>query len=99
MHCKSQATVNRIQTIFEELVVQTILPALPEEIEMSVLIEYRAETDKVTMRIRYNGEIFDPTCEQSNELSILLVRNAVETMQYICHSDETIKNEITLISK
>ena len=93
----SQKPIIRLQTVFEELAVQTILPSLPENMELSLLVEYSFEEDKATMYLRYNGEAFDPT--QSNELSMLLARNSAETIRYFCHPEEEMKNEIVIVGK
>ena len=96
-HGIPQKSVDRLLVIFEELAVQTVLPLLPEDMALSILIEYAEETQQAAMYLRYNGEACDPT--EGNTVSLVLVRNSCETMQYTCHPEEPMQNEIMVISR
>ncbi len=96
-HIMPQKTINKLQRIFEELVVQTVLPTLSDEINISMVIEYSEETEQTKIFIKFNGELKEPTCE--DELSMLIVREYTDSIEYVPHPDEELQNEIVVVCK
>ncbi len=93
-HSLSQKTINRLLAVFEELAVQTVLPVLPDDMRLSVLIECSDGDDKTTTYLRYNGDIFDPT--QLDSIPMLLARSSCDKMEFILHTGEEMQNEIII---
>ena len=84
----SQKAIYRMQSVFEELCVQIILPELPDSFAMSVTAEYSQEDDSVCVQIEYSGKPFNPM-DSDNILSIKLAQNAAESIEYSqCSNDE-----------
>ncbi len=94
----SQKTIYRLQSIFEELCVQIILPELSEEFTLETLVEYSAETDQCTMEIAFDGAKFDPR-ESDNILSVKLVQNAVESIEYQHQDGQELANTVKMLVK
>ena len=94
-HMMAQKTIRNLQVVFEELCVQILLPRLPKEPLMSILIEYSEETGEARMRVRYNGGTFDPTVS-GDELSMALVRHATEEVRYRSIAEGEAGNEVSL---
>ncbi len=79
----SQKTIYRLQSVFEELCVQILLPAMPDDnLLMEVTVEYDADTDCAQMQVKYTGEAFDPMTSD-NIISVKLVQSATKS---ICHT-------------
>ncbi len=91
----SQKTIYRMQTVFEELCMQILLPILDDTFRLNVLFEYSANEDKVTMAVKYDGASIDPT-KSDNTLSVKLMENATESMKYEKVNDEAYTNIVRL---
>jgi len=68
--------INKINSAFEELCKQIILPTLVNP-KLSVEIEYNKETKATTMEVTYNGEIFDPK-NSSNDIAYKIFKNCIK---------------------
>ena len=90
-HRISQRTIYHLQSYIEEMCVQIILPKLQEHFELLVTLEYSEQTDDADVVIRYGGEAFDPT-QTDNELSMILARNATETILYHYDAEQPLGN-------
>ena len=90
-HRISQRTIYHLQSYIEEMCVQIILPKLQDPFEMLVTIEYSEQNDDADVVIRYSGEAFDPT-RTDNELSMMLARNATETITYHYDAEQPLGN-------
>lgn len=77
----SQKVIYRIQSVFEELCVQIILPKLPEDFVLHTTTTYSQEEDNVSLQIQYNGPKFNPM-DSDNTLSLKLIKNASKDIQY-----------------
>ena len=85
-----QKAIYRAQSVFEELCVQIILPALSDPFALGIAVEYSQDEETVTMQIKYSGARFNPK-ESDNTLSLKIVENAAESIEYseICEDDLT----------
>ncbi len=76
-----QKTIYRAQSVFEELCVQILLPALGERFRLNVTFEYSQDGEIATMQFGYGGAPFDPNTSE-NILSLKLIQNAAESVVY-----------------
>lgn len=88
--------VYRIQSLFEELVEQILLPELADP-RISFSLEYYEAEDRISALVLYNGKPFDPR-ETDNFLSWKLVKNLAEDIRYSAVNEAAYTNrlEITL---
>lgn len=86
-----QRAVYRAQSVFEELCVQIILPALPAQFALNVSVEYSQDDETVTMQIKYNGASFNPK-ESDNILSLRIAGNAAESIEYCGINEDDFTN-------
>ena len=93
-HRISQKTIYNIQSYVEEMCVQIILPQMSNPFEMLITIEYSEEKDEANVVIRYNGNEFDPL-QTENDLSLLLAKNATETIVYQAEPENVLHNRVT----
>ena len=77
----SQKAIYRVQTVFEELCVQIILPRLSDDIQLQIAVEYSQDEESVTMQIKFNGERFNPL-DSENLLSLKIAKNAAQSIEY-----------------
>ena len=97
-HQISQKTIYRMQMVFEEMCVQTLLPKMAEEFTLLVTTSYSQKEEKATMQIRYSGEAIDPT-EAEGDLSMTLVRSAAERIEYQTIDEDGLTNQIHITIK
>ena len=90
----SQKAIYRMQSVFEELCVQIIIPEFKENFNLSMTAEYSQEEDSVLVEIRYDGKAFNPM-ESDNTLSVRLAQNAAESIEYSEISEDGFANMIT----
>ena len=69
-----QKTIVNAQRVFEELGVQTILPALGDDVDLHVTLEYSEETSHAKMMFYHNANV--DLSETADSLPLLLVQNA-----------------------
>lgn len=77
----SQKSIYRVQSAFEELGMQIIIPALGDEFKLNLSVAYSKTEERTTMRIKYDGDGFDPQTSD-NILSLKLAQNAAESITY-----------------
>ena len=94
----SQKAILRSQMVFEELCVQIILPELPENFRLNVVLEYSQDEDVVTMQIKYSGHPFDPKTTD-NYLALKLAENATQSICYEPINEADLQNLIVAIIK
>ena len=71
----SEKTTNHLQLIFEEMVVQTIIPHLSSDAyPIRVMIDHSDTDGSLEMRTVYSGEAYNPFIDQDN-LSVQIVRS------------------------
>ena len=84
----------RIQSAFEELCHQIILPTLDNP-KLLFTVEYHQHELKAYVNVYYNGEAFNPNTSD-NELSLKLLENVVDEMNYVSNIQEDYTNRIAL---
>ena len=77
----SQKAIYRVQTIFEELCVQVILPELSNDFKLHIAVEYSQDEEAVTMQIKYDGVHLNPM-NSDNLLSLKIAENAAQSIEY-----------------
>lgn len=95
-HRISQKSIYKMQSYFEEMCVQIILPTLNNQIQIAVTVEYSEDAEEISFIIRYNGNPFNPMTS-SNELSLLLAKNSSKEITYAHTKEENHPN--TVIAK
>ncbi len=94
----NQKSIYRIQSVFEELCVQMILPAFKDDFKMHIAIEFSPEKETVLMQVKYNDPSFDPL-KSDNDLSIKLLQASTEKIQYEEISEDEFSNSVTVSVK
>lgn len=94
-HEMNQTAIRSAQTVFEELVVQTLIPRLGSNVKMRLALEYSEEKAAAEMRIRYSGESFDPL-EDCDALSAALIHNAASDIRREFSSEDGCPNLLTV---
>ena len=89
-------TVYRMQAVFEELCVQMILPELPAEFKMHIVMEYSQTEETVEMQIKYDGKSVNPL-KSDNVLSLKIAQNAAGEIEYKQIEEERYTNLIAAI--
>ncbi len=93
-----QKTIYHLQSVFEELCVELILPTLGDTFYMNVLIEYSSDKNCADMTIKYSGDTVDPMSSE-NILSVKLIKGLADNIEYQSCSDENFTNSIKLSIK
>ena len=94
-HEMGQKTICRMQSIFEELCIQALLPRMEKEFQIHTMVEYNEENNDTRISIRYTGPAFDPLAE-GDDLSILLVKGLCEEISYGKSHTQPFINELTM---
>lgn len=84
----------RIRLAFEELIHQTLIPALRQP-EIRVAVEYSEAGESATMTICYNGPEFDVTASE-DDLSREVLKSAVSGMTYERTENAECPKQVTL---
>jgi len=87
-------TVYRLQSVFEELCQQILLP-LFEEPQILFTVEYNEDENVAAVIVRYNGPHFDPR-ETDNDLALSLVESQSESIQYTAEEDAEFSNRLEI---
>jgi len=87
-------TALRIQTVFEELVQQILIPK-PGEAQIRFRSEYAEADESAEIIVEYSGEVFDPETDE-NQLPLTLIRNAASDLQSETLQDGTRTNRIRM---
>ena len=74
-------TARNVHHVFEELVVQTMLPRLAAGDAIQMNLEYSSDVGKVIMLLQFGGVPFNPL-QQSDELSRKLIEAASDGREY-----------------
>ncbi len=78
----SERTIRNMQLCFEELAVQSILPAAEKDgLTISIVIEYSEADGSAVMDMTYGGNKYDPLTE-GDELSVKLVRSLTDEVSH-----------------
>lgn len=80
----SREVLHHLMIVIEELVFQSIVPAVREgkcNLPLAIKIEHAEMEEGVSMRMTWAGESFDPLT-QGNELSMILVKKIAHTTRY-----------------
>ncbi len=85
-HLIPQKIIYRFQEVFEELCVQILLPILPDEVCIQITAEYSQEEARMSLRVRYNGNRFDPA-DSDNATALKLIKHASSKMEYVGYED------------
>ncbi|MBQ7654783.1 MAG: amino acid ABC transporter ATP-binding protein, partial [Clostridia bacterium] len=80
-HQIAQKTIVHMQQVFEELVMQALLPALGESFELGFAAEYSEEKGAVSLRLTYGGQSLDPR-DKCDEISRRIVDGAVSAYEH-----------------
>lgn len=95
----NQRTILRMQSVFEELCVQSLLPKLGKDVRIRMTVEYSEETGQADMTMRYNGPDFDPVSE-GDVLSAALIKGACTRIEHrLLNDGDVFTNEIGLTLK
>ncbi len=65
-----------MQSVYEEILAQSIVPSLSASFPVDVSVEYSEKEDRLEMRFTWNGGDFDPV-QEGDELSVKLVKAAI----------------------
>ncbi len=87
----------RLRALFEEMCHELILPAIEQKL-INFTVEYNAETQAATAIITYPGKSYDPSTSD-NELSLAIINNAADNIQYSFNEKENNSNKITVCVK
>ncbi|SEA48345.1 polar amino acid transport system ATP-binding protein [Oribacterium sp. KHPX15] len=83
---------NRIRLTIEETVQQILLPRYPDP-DIHVAVEYSMQDDSTEITFTYGGEKFDIR-DTDNELSLSMVENSSEKIEYSFDEGEERANEV-----
>ena len=86
-------TVYRIESLFEELCEEILMPVLPDP-KISFTVEYDEKESAANAIIMYNGERFDPN-DTENILAWKILQRDVEAVEYSETDEEPYRNKIT----
>ena len=84
----------RIHQVIEELCQQILLPVLPAEPMIDLVIEH-AENAGTVITVRYNGQPFDPK-DTENQLSYKIIMSAAKSIRYRIRENDELHNVISL---
>ena len=87
-------TAHRIRLAFEELVHQTLIPALGKPM-VRIAVEYSEVTESTIMTIQYNGPAFDVTATEDG-LSRKVLESTVSEIAYERTDHPECPNQVTL---
>ena len=87
--------ISRLQTAFEELCHQILLPILDDP-HMVFTIEYRAHEEQAIVYLQYNGPAYDPSTTDK-DICLKLFNNAVDEISYESHTEGEYTNHIRFV--
>jgi len=77
-HQISQKTIINVQHVFEELIMQSLIPNLPKHFDLLFSVEYSEESGAAEMRMSFDGDELDPL-EKCDEISRKIVENVISS--------------------
>lgn len=80
-HQISQKSIINMRHVFEEIVMQTILPHFPNNFDLTFTAEYSEEKEEISMRFRYPGENHNPM-EFCDEISRKIIEQAAASYKH-----------------
>ena len=84
-YCRSRrlsvAASNRVQSVFEELCNEILLPVLGSAPKIRTDITHVEADQSLTMEFRYSGEVFAPE-DSDNSVSLAIVKNTVTSLKH-----------------
>lgn len=80
-HYLSRRTLNHMQSAFEEMCIQSIMPHLEDEFNMKIILSCLAAKDQVEMEISYSGKSFNPM-DSEDELAMAILKSVTEKIEY-----------------
>lgn len=92
----AQKTIYNLQSYFEEMCMQLILPRLDDPFEIKVDIEYSEEKEAATIDIRYSGEPFDPM-NTDRAISKAMAQNAAHDILYSVTESDELRNKVVAV--
>ena len=72
---------HNLQLVFEEVVIQALLPNLSEKFSLTLTVEYTESTDLVSFRLKYDGKNINPL-DFCDEISRKLISNAADELNH-----------------
>lgn len=95
-HGISQRTIYHIQTVYEEVCMQLLLPRLPDKFKLSSTIEYSPDDETALLRFKYSGERFNAIEDADNELSATIVKRTARSVEYKQIDEGEYQNQLTV---
>ena len=84
---------HKIESCFEELCIQILLPRLNNPL-ISFVLEYSDANYLASISIQYNGDKFNPM-ESDNELSLSILQNIIKDYKHVIIDDGIYTNKFT----
>lgn len=95
-HMITQKNIMRMQSVFEELCVQSLLPRLGNQFMLRMMIEYSNDDSQIHISVSYSGPSFNPLTAD-DELPIMIVKGICSEVNYQeLEDNEEYTNEIKL---
>ena len=91
----AQKTIYRAQSVFEELVMQCILPKLDNKFNLNIAFEFSNDNETLSVILKYDGKPFDVR-ETTNIISYAIAENAAESIDYTECNDGIFTNLVTV---
>ena len=91
------STIYRINQVFEELCVSTLIPHFPEKFKMYFSLECSQYGEDLRVVVKYDGEQFDVN-QSDNLISLAILKHITDELKYseISEDEYTNKVEITI---
>ena len=89
----SHKNMHRIQSCFEELCLQVLLPRL-EKPAISFYLEYDEANGKAYITTSYNGPNFNPM-DSDNQLALMILKSAIKNEKHTCIEEQQYTNKFT----
>ncbi len=94
----SRKQKNNLFSIFEEIAVNILLPALPENPVVKIKTEYSKKNDVATIFFDYNGEKFD-IMTGGDEIALAIIKGRAGSMEYDFDETAELKNRLKIVVK
>lgn len=92
----SQKTIYRLQSVFEELCMQMILPELEDHFLLNITVEYSQKDETVTLQLKYSGAQLDPR-KSDNVLALKMAQHSSKQIDYEAISEGEYTNRVTVL--
>ena len=94
-HQLDQKTIRAVQSLFEEVCMQTLLPALGDGEDVRAVIEYKESSQSIRFRVYYNGPIRFPDIPEG--LSRTIIEHASSEIVQIESTDPAYENCVKFV--